>query len=65
MKKVLLVTAAGMMLFASCTKTRTCECTYIVGGSSVTYTETYLMTKKDAKAECETNQTSNNSCDLK
>lgn len=62
MKKVLFITLAGMMLFASCRKSRTCVCTYSDG---YTDTETYpLSTKKDAQAYCDANEYQGVSCEL-
>lgn len=62
MKKVLFIAAAGLVLFASCRKTRTCTCTYATGGS---YVETYaLSTKKNAQAYCDSNESSGISCEL-
>lgn len=63
MKKVLFVAAAGMLLFASCRKTRVCTCTYANG--SGTYTETYLLsTKKNATTLCDANEYSGVSCSI-
>jgi hypothetical protein len=62
MKKVLFVAAAGLVLFASCRKTRTCTCTSATGGS---YVETYAFsTKKNAKAYCDAEQGVGYSCEL-
>ena len=62
MKKVLFVAVAGLVLFASCRKTRTCTCTYVDGSS---YTETYpLSTKKNAQAYCDDNEYAGVSCAL-
>lgn len=62
MKKVLFLAAAGLVLFASCRKTRTCTCTSVTGG---TYVETYaLSTKKNAQAYCDAEQTAGYSCEL-
>ncbi len=63
MKKVLFIFAAGLVLFSSCRKTRTCSCTYADG--SGTYTESYLLsTKKDAQAFCDANEYAGVSCEL-
>jgi hypothetical protein len=57
MKKVLLFTAAALVMFASCRKQRVCVCTNSAGES---YTETYyLTTKSNGKAYCEVEQSSN------
>ena len=63
MKKVLFVAAAGLVLFSSCRKTRTCTCTYADGSGS--YTETYLLaTKKNAQTYCDANEYSGVSCEV-
>jgi len=63
MKKVLFIFAAGLVLFSSCRKTRTCTCTYASGSGS--YTETYpLSTKKNAQAYCDSNEGTGISCEL-
>jgi len=51
MKKITLMLAAGMLLFASCKKDWTCTCTANgVSGTAATYTDTK---KSDAKASCD------------
>lgn len=56
MKKVLFLAAAGLVLFASCRKSRTCTCTYTDGSGS--YVETYLLSKKsEAEAYCNAEET--------
>lgn len=62
MKKVLFITLAGMMLFASCRKSRTCVCKYANG---YIQSETYpLSTKKEAQSYCDDNVYAGVSCEL-
>jgi len=55
MKKVLFIAVAGLVLFASCRKVRTCTCTDKNGNTA---TETYpKLSKSVQKADCEQNET--------
>ncbi len=58
MKKLtplVLVAAFGAMMFTSCKKEYTCECTSTVDGVQMAKTDVSLgkQTKKDAKAACD------------
>lgn len=62
MKKILFIFAAGLILFVSCRKTRTCTCKYS-NGQTETYTYP-LSTKKNAEAYCNDEEYSGVSCEL-
>lgn len=62
MKKVLFIFVAGLVLFSSCRKTRTCTCKYLNGTVKV---EDYpLSTKKEAQSYCDDNVYAGVSCEL-
>ncbi|OFZ54642.1 MAG: hypothetical protein A3D92_22635 [Bacteroidetes bacterium RIFCSPHIGHO2_02_FULL_44_7] len=63
MKRVLFFLAAGLVLFASCRKDRTCICTDAAGNE---YQKEYVkISKRLAKADCETYSAFYASCELK
>lgn len=56
MKKFAPIVAIALlgMMFTSCKKNYTCNCTYDIGAGSQTYSwQTGKVTKSDAKAACE------------
>lgn len=59
MKKIVAVAAIavlGAIVLPSCKKDYTCTCTYTMGGTSQSVSvKLENVTKKDAKAACETN----------
>ena len=70
--KILLVGVLGMMTLASCLKTRNCECVTVYNNmNNETTTEGSIVMgfKSDAKAQCESKNSSNSSytetCKLK
>lgn len=72
MKKVLLIGGLAMVALSSCKKTRSCECTYTVVGTSTTMAYPVEGTKSDAKTLCSTYETnlsasgiSSASCEVK
>jgi hypothetical protein len=69
MKKITLLAVAFVAIsFASCKKYRTCECTFTDSNGqteTMSVTSTTKMTKKDAKAQCESSNSGDMSCKLK
>ena len=69
MKKITLLAVAFVAIsFASCKKYRTCECTYTDASGAkqtISATSTTKMTKKDAKTQCEKDNSGDISCKLK
>lgn len=64
MKKVLFA-AVAVLALASCKKEYTCECTTSLTGSATTSGKTEKLSKKDAKAACEKNNSSVINCQIK
>jgi hypothetical protein len=52
MKKILAITALGVLSLTSCKKDYTCECTTTASGLSATVTTTIKDTKKNAEDAC-------------